>query len=128
MQTAQSMSLLGEETAFEVFAKAKALEDQGIDMLHMELAESDFDTGNAVRLRFTADTPGVGGNSISIQVSESDLGFGVAPTIGVVGSTITVVLNTHATSPTTAKQLVDALNLPPAAALIDAEIVSPAET
>ncbi len=44
MQIADSMAHLGEETAFEVLAKAKALEAQGIEMIHMEISEPDFDT------------------------------------------------------------------------------------
>jgi aspartate/methionine/tyrosine aminotransferase len=49
MQIADSMSLIGEETAFEVLAKAKALEAQGIDMIHMEIGEPDFDTPQFIK-------------------------------------------------------------------------------
>ena len=49
MQIADSMSLLGEETAFEVLAKAKALEAQGIDMIHMEIGEPDFNTPQFIK-------------------------------------------------------------------------------
>ncbi|MFH1675912.1 MAG: pyridoxal phosphate-dependent aminotransferase [bacterium] len=49
MQISDSMSFLGEETAFEVLAKAKALEAQGIDMIHMEIGEPDFDTPEYIR-------------------------------------------------------------------------------
>jgi aspartate/methionine/tyrosine aminotransferase len=38
------MSRLGTETAFEVLAKAKALEAQGKSMVHLEIGEPDFDT------------------------------------------------------------------------------------
>jgi len=38
------MSLLGTETAFEVLAKAKKLEAQGKDIVHLEIGEPDFDT------------------------------------------------------------------------------------
>ncbi|KAA0211420.1 MAG: pyridoxal phosphate-dependent aminotransferase [Ignavibacteriaceae bacterium] len=41
---ADSMSRLGTETAFEVLAKAKALEAQGKHIIHLELGEPDFDT------------------------------------------------------------------------------------
>ncbi|WP_088227018.1 pyridoxal phosphate-dependent aminotransferase [Desulfosporosinus sp. FKB] len=41
---AERMSLLGTETAFEVLAKAKALEAQGKDIVHLEIGEPDFDT------------------------------------------------------------------------------------
>jgi aspartate/methionine/tyrosine aminotransferase len=38
------METLGTETAFEVLAKAKALEKQGRDIVHLEIGEPDFDT------------------------------------------------------------------------------------
>ncbi|MCX6639009.1 MAG: pyridoxal phosphate-dependent aminotransferase [bacterium] len=44
MKLATRMSRLGTETAFEVLAKAKALEAQGRHMIHLEIGEPDFDT------------------------------------------------------------------------------------
>lgn len=44
MRLAQRMSRLGTETAFEVLARAKALEAQGKDIIHLEIGEPDFDT------------------------------------------------------------------------------------
>src|SRR5262245_2411955 len=44
MRFAERMSLLGTETAFEVLVKAKALETQGKDVVHLEIGEPDFDT------------------------------------------------------------------------------------
>jgi aspartate aminotransferase len=41
---AKSMSRLGTETAFVVLARAKALEAQGRDIVHLEIGEPDFDT------------------------------------------------------------------------------------
>jgi aspartate aminotransferase len=41
---AHRMDRLGTETAFEVLARAKALEAQGRDILHFEIGEPDFDT------------------------------------------------------------------------------------
>lgn len=41
---AERMSLLGTETAFEVLSKAKKLEAQGKDVVHLEIGEPDFDT------------------------------------------------------------------------------------
>jgi aspartate/methionine/tyrosine aminotransferase len=38
------MERLGTETAFEVLVKAKALEAQGRDIIHLEIGEPDFDT------------------------------------------------------------------------------------
>jgi aspartate aminotransferase len=46
---ARRMSRLGTETAFEVLVKAKALEAQGRDIIHLEIGEPDFDTpGNII--------------------------------------------------------------------------------
>src|SRR5438034_5679537 len=42
------MSRLGTETAFEVLAKARALEAQGRDIVHLEIGEPDFDTPRSV--------------------------------------------------------------------------------
>jgi aspartate/methionine/tyrosine aminotransferase len=41
---AHRMDRLGTETAFEVLARAKALEAQGREILHFEIGEPDFDT------------------------------------------------------------------------------------
>jgi aspartate/methionine/tyrosine aminotransferase len=42
------MSRLGTETAFEVLAKARALEEKGRDIVHLEIGEPDFDTPPAI--------------------------------------------------------------------------------
>jgi len=44
MKFAERMNHLGTETAFEVFARAKALEAKGHDIVHLEIGEPDFDT------------------------------------------------------------------------------------
>ena len=41
---ASRMSRLGTETAFEVLMRARALEAQGRDVIHLEVGEPDFDT------------------------------------------------------------------------------------
>jgi len=45
---AARMSRLGTETAFEVLAKARALEAKGRDIVHLEIGEPDFDTPPAI--------------------------------------------------------------------------------
>jgi aspartate/methionine/tyrosine aminotransferase len=47
---AKRMERLGTETAFEVLARARELETQGRDIVHLEIGEPDFDTP-----RFIAD-------------------------------------------------------------------------
>jgi aspartate/methionine/tyrosine aminotransferase len=62
------MARLGTETAFEVLVKAKALEAQGRDIIHLEIGEPDFDTPSniieagcdALRRGFTHYGPSAG--------------------------------------------------------------------
>jgi len=44
MQLAERMSRLGTESAFDVLLRARALEAQGRDVIHLEIGEPDFDT------------------------------------------------------------------------------------
>jgi aspartate/methionine/tyrosine aminotransferase len=44
LRLADRMSRLGTETAFEVLVKARALERQGKNIIHLEIGEPDFDT------------------------------------------------------------------------------------
>jgi len=54
-RTAQRMQGLGTETAFEVLARAKALEAKGREIVHLEIGEPDFDTpANIVEAGITA--------------------------------------------------------------------------
>lgn len=55
MELAKGMSRLGTETAFEVLARARALEAQGREIIHLEIGEPDFDTpSNIVEAAGTA--------------------------------------------------------------------------
>ena len=49
MNFADRMSRLGTESAFEVLARAKALERQGKEIIHLEIGEPDFDTPAHIR-------------------------------------------------------------------------------
>jgi aspartate aminotransferase len=44
MKLAQKMSQIGTESAFEVLARARALEKQGRNVIHLEIGEPDFPT------------------------------------------------------------------------------------
>src|SRR4029079_14766348 len=44
MRLADRMGRLGTESAFEMLARARALEAQGRTIIHLELGEPDFDT------------------------------------------------------------------------------------
>ncbi|UCC63468.1 MAG: pyridoxal phosphate-dependent aminotransferase [Anaerolineae bacterium] len=83
MKLAKRMSRLGTETAFEVLAKARALEAQGREVIHLEIGEPDFDTPaniieaaiKALRDGHTHYTPSAGvppfREAIAAQVAES---------------------------------------------------------
>jgi aspartate aminotransferase len=49
MKLAGRMGSIGTETAFEAAARARALEAQGRDIIHLEIGEPDFDTPPHVR-------------------------------------------------------------------------------
>ncbi len=49
MRYADRMGQLGTETAFEVLAKARALEAKGRSIVHLEIGEPDFDTPASIR-------------------------------------------------------------------------------
>jgi aspartate aminotransferase len=49
IDVAERMGRLGTETAFEVLARARALERQGKSVVHLEIGEPDFDTPLHVR-------------------------------------------------------------------------------
>jgi aspartate aminotransferase len=49
MRLATRMQRLGTETAFEVLVRARTLEAQGRDVVHLEIGEPDFDTPENIR-------------------------------------------------------------------------------
>ncbi|MGH7331743.1 MAG: pyridoxal phosphate-dependent aminotransferase [Candidatus Rokuibacteriota bacterium] len=49
MHVASRMSRLGTESAFEVLARARALERQGRTIIHLEIGEPDFDTPEHIK-------------------------------------------------------------------------------
>jgi aspartate aminotransferase len=90
LRLAKRMGRLGTETAFEVLAKARALEAQGRNIVHLEIGEPDFDTPSnvidagvkAMRGGWTHYTPSAGlpalRETIAEDVSKSR-GVKVAP-------------------------------------------------
>lgn len=48
MRIAERMNRLGTETAFEVLAAAQRLEAEGLDIVHLEIGEPDFDTPDTI--------------------------------------------------------------------------------
>jgi aspartate/methionine/tyrosine aminotransferase len=68
LRLAKRMAGLGSETAFEVLARARGLEAQGKDIVHLEIGEPDFDSPanvveagiNALREGWTHYTPSAG--------------------------------------------------------------------
>jgi hypothetical protein len=88
-------------------------------------ASSDFNTSGGVVLRFDAKALGTSQNGLQLSFTKTDQGGIRAPQITVTGSQISVVLNTNIAGPTTASDLITALNNDIAASgLIKASIVS----
>ncbi|MFP6602195.1 MAG: hypothetical protein VB862_06685, partial [Pirellulaceae bacterium] len=73
-------------------------------------AVSDFGSNSAVTVEFMAVPDGTDGNGITIELTTADLGPPATPQVTVNEQTISVVLNTNSTNPTTASKLVDAIN------------------
>ena len=83
LKLARRMSRLGTETAFEVLARARVLEANGKDIVHLEIGEPDFDTPanvitagvNALRGGWTHYGPSAGlpqlRKSIAAEVSRT---------------------------------------------------------
>lgn len=78
MELAKRMTRLGTETAFEVLAKAKRLEAEGVDVIHLEIGEPDFDTPaniieaghTALNQGFTHYGPSPGLNEVRQRISK----------------------------------------------------------
>src|SRR5689334_20256192 len=79
MNYAERMSRLGTETAFEVLARAQALEAQGKSVVHLEIGEPDFDTPvhiqeaaiAAMRAGFTHYGPSAGLRDVRETIASS---------------------------------------------------------
>ncbi len=87
---AKRMERLGTETAFEVLARAKGLEAEGRDIVHLEIGEPDFDTPRniidkaveALRSGYTHYGPAAGIPEVRKTFAEyisSDRGIDVGP-------------------------------------------------
>jgi len=78
LKLAKRMSRLGTETAFEVLVRARALEAQGRDIVHLEIGEPDFDTPeniidagvNALRSGYTHYGPSAGLPELRAAIAE----------------------------------------------------------
>jgi len=78
LRLAKLMARLGTETAFEVLARARTLEAQGKDIVHLEIGEPDFDTPanvvetgiDALRQGWTHYTPSGGLPELRVAIAE----------------------------------------------------------
>src|ERR1022692_5061303 len=83
LRLAKRMSRLGTETAFEVLVRARAMERQGRNIIHLEIGEPDMDTPanvvdagvEALRKGFTHYSPAAGvpelREAVAVEVSSS---------------------------------------------------------
>ena len=89
MRYAQRMSRLGSESAFEVLARARALEARGRSIVHLEIGEPDFATAQhiveagcrALRDGATHYTPAPGINELRAiaRVTSASRGHRIVP-------------------------------------------------
>ncbi len=77
MDVSTRMSRLGTETAFEVLARAQALEAQGKSVVHLEIGEPDFDTPEHIR-RAAADALESGWTHYGPSAGQRDLREAIA--------------------------------------------------
>src|SRR3984893_6103292 len=79
IRTAERMANIGQETAFEVLVRARALEATGRSVIHLEIGEPDFDTPShiiaaaqqALEEGYTHYGPGAGLPELRQAVSRS---------------------------------------------------------
>ena len=90
MKLAERMGRLGTETAFEVLAKAKRLEAEGRNIIHLEIGEPDFDTPgniieagtNALKSGYTHYGPSPGLNEARASIAKEIATTRNIPVIG----------------------------------------------
>ncbi len=73
-------------------------------------ASSDFGSSGDVDIQLTSRDPL---KNLTVQVTRADLGVNALPTFSVAGTVVSIRLNSNAGTPTTAQQLVDAINVSP---------------
>ena len=87
--------------------------------------ETDFNSGNAVTVKFSAAKLGVEQNDIKLVFTKRDLGGPGTPSIGVVGKRIDISLNVNPGNESTAVDLLVALQQDARArSLIHAEVIA----
>ena len=69
--------------------------------------QSDFGSNGRANILLTSNELG---KSFAIQVSQSNLAVGASPAVSLNGGTVSIVLNSNPISPTTADQLISAIN------------------
>ncbi|MDZ4850413.1 MAG: tandem-95 repeat protein [Pirellulaceae bacterium] len=70
-------------------------------------ASSDFGTAGRVDIQFTLRNPG---QALTVITTSTDRGAQQGPLLNISGNTLSITLNSNATSPTTASQLINAIN------------------
>ncbi len=84
---------------------------------------SSFNVGATFEIEFLAQQPGQAGQGIQIAVTKRDMGGVSPPTVSVKDKVISVELNSNTANPTTAQELIDAINAnAPASALVKARL------
>ncbi|MFK7738454.1 MAG: tandem-95 repeat protein [Pirellulaceae bacterium] len=114
-----SVGLFVAETFAERLTNSSSLDS----LLHLykqqqAFAESNFAAGSGLNVRFDATAPGRLGNNLQVFVTQSDRGPSAPVLVNVFDNLITLDMNSNSSTPTTAQELIDAVNADPAAAAI----------
>ena len=82
-----------------------------LDNANHASATTTYNNGTeSVRIEYVSAVPGEIGSGIRVEVSASDHGNASGPTVTYANRTLTVDLNTNALNPSTAQQLINAIN------------------
>lgn len=106
------------DTATNITAPAITYSPLSMTPANTASAIASFNAGNTLAIEFRAIEPGTDGNGVTVQVTRSNLGQNGAPQITATGKTVSVVLNSNTLTPTTASQLINAVNAHPTASML----------
>jgi len=89
-----------------------------LDGANRASATSNFNAGSRLELKFTAVAEGPQGNGTQVVVTRTDRGGVAPPRVTVVNGIVQIEMNSNAASPTTADEIVSAVNNHPQASQI----------
>lgn len=100
----------GSNTSTNIAAPAVTYSPVVLAGANASAVRSDFNVGRSLEIEFIANQAGAAGQGIEIVVTRQDRGGVSPPVVQVQNRVITVQLNSNAAAPTTARELVNAIN------------------